>query len=156
MEFLGVGPLELALVLIVTLLVVGPNRFPEVAREAARWVKLARRYAAEVTADVREAVKELEAEAGDLRETAAEFRGDFEQQGQELRAVREMTDEITSSVRQTETELRIVRSEAAQAARLSPLPPAGGMAAPREAEPAEAEPAAETAEPADTSARSSG
>ena len=62
MELLGVGAGEALVVFVITLIVVGPQRFPEIARQAGRYYRMARRYAAHVTADVRGAMSELEAE----------------------------------------------------------------------------------------------
>lgn len=66
---------ELTLILIVALLVVGPERLPKLAREAGMWVGRIRRYAARVQADIR---RELEATefgdiARDLRGAGEEF-----------------------------------------------------------------------------------
>jgi len=49
-------------VFVITLIVVGPHRFPGIARQAGHYYRMARRYASEVTADVRGAISELEAE----------------------------------------------------------------------------------------------
>ena len=50
------------MVFVITLIVVGPHRFPEIARQGGRYYRMARRYASEVTSDVRGAIEELEAE----------------------------------------------------------------------------------------------
>ena len=44
MELFGVGIPEAGLILVIMLLVVGPNRFPQVAREAGKWYRIARAY----------------------------------------------------------------------------------------------------------------
>jgi sec-independent protein translocase protein TatB len=62
MELFGVGAGEALLVLLITLIVVGPNRFPQIAREGGKWYRIARQYADEVMADVRGAVEELQQE----------------------------------------------------------------------------------------------
>ena len=64
MELFGVGAGEALVVLLITLVVVGPNRFPQIAREGGKWYRIARRYADEVMADVRGAVEELQQEVG--------------------------------------------------------------------------------------------
>lgn len=88
MEFFGVGAGEALLVLLITLLVVGPNRFPQIAREGGKWYRTARRYADEVMRDVRGAVEELEQEVG--------------AQGEDLRSIRE----IGRDLNRTATEAR--------------------------------------------------
>lgn len=64
MELFGVGAGEALLVLVITLVVVGPNRFPQIAREGGKWYRIARAYADEVMNDVRGAVEELQQEVG--------------------------------------------------------------------------------------------
>ena len=48
MEFLGIGLPELLVILVLALIVVGPNRLPEVAANLARFVRAARRYGNQV------------------------------------------------------------------------------------------------------------
>lgn len=76
MEFLGVGLGEAGLILVITLIVVGPKRFPQIAREGGKWYRTARQYADEVMKDVRGAMDDLEREVTE--------------QGEELRGIREV------------------------------------------------------------------
>ena len=62
MELFGVGIPELGLVLLIALVIVGPQRFPEVARQIAHWVRTARQFTDAVMQDVRAAVDEIEQE----------------------------------------------------------------------------------------------
>ncbi|MEX2032304.1 MAG: twin-arginine translocase TatA/TatE family subunit [Dehalococcoidia bacterium] len=62
MNFFGVGPAEAGLVFVIGLLVVGPQRFPEIMRQAGRWYRVARAYSNEVMKDVRAAVDDIERE----------------------------------------------------------------------------------------------
>jgi sec-independent protein translocase protein TatB len=62
MELLGVGVMELGLIMLITLIVVGPQRFPEVARQLAHWIRNARAFTDSVMKDVRSAVDEIEQE----------------------------------------------------------------------------------------------
>lgn len=92
MTFFGVGASEALVVLVLILIVVGPQRFPEVARQAGRWFSIARRYTDEVMQDVRAAVDEIEqeinAEGSNLRSV-----GDL---SGELRAIRDDIDQVTA------------------------------------------------------------
>ena len=71
MSLFGVGAMEAGLVLVIALVLVGPERFPEIARQGGKWYRIARRFTAEVTKDLRVAVDEIEteikAEAEDLQ-----------------------------------------------------------------------------------------
>ena len=62
MDIFGVGIFEALLVLVVALIVVGPNKFPEIARSAGRWFTVARNYASEVRTDIESATAEIESE----------------------------------------------------------------------------------------------
>jgi Sec-independent protein translocase protein TatA len=84
MNFFGVGPAEAGLVFVIALIVVGPQRFPEIMRSAGRWYRMARAYSNEVMKDVRSAVddieREVKAEADDLKSVR-----DFADLGADLR-----------------------------------------------------------------------
>lgn len=135
MELLGVGAAEALVILVITLIVVGPSRFPEIARQGGRYYRMARRYAAEVTSDVRGAIEELEAEV--------------EQQSQELKAVHdEISSSISSSIEETRKELQSAGREAQEALTDGVAPvieePAasngsGPLLAPRELAPSESD-----------------
>lgn len=62
MELFGVGIFEFGLIALIALIIVGPQRFPEVARQAARWIRTARAFSDAVMKDVRAAVDEIEQE----------------------------------------------------------------------------------------------
>jgi sec-independent protein translocase protein TatB len=73
MNFLGVGPLEVALVAIVAVIVLGPERIPGVAVQLARAVRYMRGYATDATADIRKELEELTKEYDELRKELNEF-----------------------------------------------------------------------------------
>lgn len=93
MNFLGVGAAEAGLVFVIALIVVGPQRFPEMMRSAGRWYRIARAYSNEVMKDVRSAVSEIErevkAETEDLNvaQDLKDLQGD-------LRQARESADDV--------------------------------------------------------------
>jgi len=77
MSFLGVGPLEVALVAIVAVIVLGPERIPGVAVQLARAVRYMRGYATDATADIRKELQELSNEYDEVRKELNEFRSSF-------------------------------------------------------------------------------
>lgn len=95
MELFGVGIGEAALVLVLALIVLGPERFPQIAREAGRWYRTARRFAAEVTTDLQGAIQELEDEVN-------------EQSGGGLKSVRELGNEVRTGVRDASADVRAI------------------------------------------------
>ena len=98
--------MEAGLVLLVTLLVVGPNRFPEIAREGGKWYRTARRYANEVMKDVRGAMDELETE--------------IKTQTEDLKEIREIGRDLTTSSDSTLREIREIGTTTRESLEASP------------------------------------
>ena len=67
MEFFGIGLPELVVILVLTLIVVGPQRLPEVAAQIGRTIREFRHYSSGITKELLDAVQDLEREYQDLR-----------------------------------------------------------------------------------------
>ena len=92
-----IGGLELFLVLIIALLVIGPQRMPEVARQIGRFVAKTRRFIQSVK------------EESELRETVEELRRelDLREEAQTLRQVeQDLHHDLYGNLRQVEDDLR--------------------------------------------------
>jgi sec-independent protein translocase protein TatB len=74
MNFFGVGGFELALVAIIAVIVLGPERIPGAAVQLARAVKYMRGYANDATADIRRELQELTKEYDEVRKELNDFR----------------------------------------------------------------------------------
>jgi sec-independent protein translocase protein TatB len=68
MQMFGIGILELMVILVLSVLVIGPDRMPAFAADLARWIRQARVYANHLLKDFNEVVGDLEKEAGVTRE----------------------------------------------------------------------------------------
>ena len=134
MEFFGVGLPELVVILVLTLIVVGPQRLPEVAAQMARAIKEFRRYTSGMSKELLDAVQELEREFKDLRgeldSVSAEVRQKAEAFGRDLT---ETSNDIREKLRIEEPK---PQSAAAPA---QPALPAGDNGANAKAEVAAAE-----------------
>jgi Tat protein translocase TatB subunit len=75
MNLFGIGPLELGLVIIIAVIVIGPERFPEAAVQVARAIKFLRGYANDATSDLRKEFAELTKEYEGIRKELDEVRG---------------------------------------------------------------------------------
>jgi sec-independent protein translocase protein TatB len=87
------GIQELLLIMVIALLVVGPNRLPGLARKAGMWVGKARHYVAGVRHDIE---KEFQAE---------ELRDMMQKQEQEMQELRGLLDKTRG---ETESSLEMV------------------------------------------------
>ena len=88
MSFLGIGLPEIVVIVLVAVLVLGPERFPEVAVQVAKLIKMLRGYATNTTSQLRAELLELTREYEDVRKELQEFResvrGDVTAIGKEL------------------------------------------------------------------------
>jgi sec-independent protein translocase protein TatB len=112
MSFLGVGAGEALLIFIITLLLVGPHRFPEVMRQAGRWYRIGRGFTTEVMRDVRAAVdeiqEEVESETKDLNSVRdlADMRRELEEDfAQAKREADDLGSDLDSTARETSESL---------------------------------------------------
>jgi sec-independent protein translocase protein TatB len=94
MNFFGVGAFELALVAIVAVIVLGPERIPGVAVQLARAVKYMRGYANDATADIRRELQELTKEYDEVRKEFSDFRQSVSKD------VASVTSELSKAVEQ--------------------------------------------------------
>jgi sec-independent protein translocase protein TatB len=94
MQFFGIGLFELAMIMIVALIVVGPDRLPQTAREIGKVVRTLRRYAASVQREVREGFGELTAEVEATRGEFQELGESLKTSGLEIERELEQTGEV--------------------------------------------------------------
>lgn len=90
-----VGFWELILLGLVALVVLGPERLPEVARTAGQWVGRARRYASSLT-------QELESHSGvsDIREEINRTRDEISESGERIKSdTQDAVDDVEDAAR---------------------------------------------------------
>ena len=71
MEVFGIGPLEIALVVLIAFIVLGPERIPEVMRQLGKWTRQLREFTNNITRDYGSDIQQLTGEITALQE---EFR----------------------------------------------------------------------------------
>ena len=74
MNFLGVGAQEIILVALIAAVVVGPQRFPELAVQVAKALKFLRNYANSATSQMRGELDELTKEYAEVRKELRELK----------------------------------------------------------------------------------
>ena len=132
MSLFGVGAMEAGLVLVIALVLVGPQRFPEIARQGGKWYRVARRFTAEVTKDVRAAVDEIEheikVETADLQSVRelADLDAELKSAGADVQAVTESIAEAADepTTRDPAFPTAAPSTTAASASTEAPAPPA--------------------------------
>jgi len=89
MEFFGIGAPELMVILIIAIVMFGPDKIPTMAAQVGRTIRDFRRYTSELT-------KEFDAATGDLRQEfqniAGDLRGELEATQADLRSQLDLTD----------------------------------------------------------------
>jgi TatA/E family protein of Tat protein translocase len=66
MEFLGMGPLEIVIVLLVAIIAFGPGRLPQLARNLGKGIQAFKRATTDLTAEVTKEFDELDKEEEEL------------------------------------------------------------------------------------------
>lgn len=101
MNVFGVGPMEMLLVAVIAIVVVGPERFPQLAVQVAKAIKFLRGYATEATSDLRSEFQELTKEYEGLRKELDEVRGNVYKQ----------VDEVTGEVGKVQSQVKAAVKE---------------------------------------------
>lgn len=96
MGFFGIGFPELALIIAVAVVVLGPERIPAVAVQLAKAMRFLRGYATDATAQMRAELSELTKEYDEVRRELQEFRTSV---ARDLAAV---GDDVASVTRETD------------------------------------------------------
>ncbi len=131
MEFLGIGYQELLLVFVLLLVVVGPERLPQMAYQIGRAVRQMQMYARAVRDEFKDEIDYLD-------EQYRTIRGEVDQA---QRVVREEQAKLNSGLREVNATLEQATSELSLDDRVVPFAPAGASSAPAP------EPAAAATEP---------
>ncbi len=108
MQMFGVGLPELMVIMVLAIVVVGPDKLPEVAADLARWIKRARAYGPHLTRDFNDVVGELEKEVGASRDDWKEIASVIRREGTGLSGILNDTKtEVTSEVESARAEANL-------------------------------------------------
>jgi sec-independent protein translocase protein TatB len=138
MNFFGVGPAELIVILVVALVFVGPERLPKLAADIARTIREIRKYTGSLAAEFNEVIQEFEKDTEGEKSAWKEIET----------GITGATKSVTDAVHDVRTEVRGAQTDAAAtpASNGAQANAAAGSDAPKWAEipsaPPEAQPAA--------------
>jgi len=99
MSFLGIGLPEIVLVLIIAVIIVGPQRLPEVAVQIARALRYLRSYATDATSQMRTELNELTKEYDEVRKELRDFRQAV------LKDVSSVSEDIDRTLQESQTSI---------------------------------------------------
>src|SRR5512143_188119 len=77
MEVFGIGPLEIALIVLIAFIVLGPERIPEVMRQLGKWTRQLRETANNITRDYNTEIRELTGEITALQDEIRSIQRDL-------------------------------------------------------------------------------
>ena len=120
MEFLGIGYQELLLILVLLLVVVGPERLPQMAYQIGRAVRQMQLYARAVRDEFRDEIDYLD-------EQYRTMRGEIELA---QRTLREEQAKLNEGLAEVDATLRAAEAEAGSVLAAPPLPEAGAPGEP--------------------------
>jgi sec-independent protein translocase protein TatB len=103
LEFLGVGYQEILVILILLLVVVGPERLPQMAYQIGRAVRQMQRYARAVRDEFSDEMQYLEEQYNTVRGDIEEARGELEREQRQLdQDMRQLDTEVKAASREIE------------------------------------------------------
>jgi len=127
MEFFGIGAPELMVILVIAIVMFGPDKIPTMAAQVGKTIRDFRRYTSELT-------KEFDAATGDLRQEfqniAGDLRGELEATQADLRSQLDLTDvfkmddakaTIAASFGAASTPVAVLETAAADVGAVAPL-----------------------------------
>ena len=77
MEVFGIGPLEIALIVLIAFIVLGPDRIPGVMRQLGKWTRQLRETVNNITRDYNSEIRELTGEITALQEEIRSIQRDL-------------------------------------------------------------------------------
>jgi TatA/E family protein of Tat protein translocase len=66
MDFFGIGPLEIILILIVGLLIFGPQKLPQMARDISKTLRSFKKASMDITAEIEKELDDVKKEVKDI------------------------------------------------------------------------------------------
>ena len=85
MDFFGVGPVEIILILVIALIVFGPDKLPQIGRDLGRTFRSFKKVASDLSAEMTKELKELDDEKAKI-ETEVKQKIDGTVEASEIKA----------------------------------------------------------------------
>ena len=92
MNFFGMGPMEIMVILVVALVIFGPGKLPEIASQAGKTVRDFRRATRELTSEFQESIDDVQSTMGEMKATVTDLQRETEAIAQSIPASLDMSD----------------------------------------------------------------
>lgn len=76
MNLFGMGPMEIAVIMIVALVIFGPGKLPEIGGQVGRAVKDFRRATRDLTAEFQDSIDDVQSTIGEMKATVTDVRNE--------------------------------------------------------------------------------
>ena len=127
MDFLGLGPLEILVILVILIIVFGPMKLPEIAGQIGKTVREVRKATTDMTRQINQ---EIEASKRDIEAVKSDAKSAAAPIGDAVREVRKATTDMTRQMNQeieaSKREIQGIKSDLAAAASTKSEPAAQG------------------------------
>lgn len=110
MNFLGMGAMEIIVIMVIALIIFGPDKLPEMGAQAGKALRDLRNMTREMTGDFEESISDVRGAMDEMKSTVAEVQRDTRDLAT---SVTEITDSAAAEVR---AGVKTVNSETAQVA----------------------------------------
>jgi TatA/E family protein of Tat protein translocase len=155
MEILGIGPMELVLILIIAMLVFGPDKLPEIGAKLGQSMKAMRKATREFSREIEGARQAVQAPVQELTQPFKEIAQPVQEIGQDLKSMAPLAQAVTNpqeALRQAVTGQLTAAPETQDAAANPPAASADAGLALIEPGPGEASAGLDAGEPAGSTA----
>ena len=79
MNFMGMGPMEVLVIMVVALIIFGPGKLPEMAAQAGKMVRDFRNATSDLTAEFQDSIDDMQSTMGEMRATVTDVQRETQQ-----------------------------------------------------------------------------
>lgn len=98
MDFFGIGPLEIILILIIGLLIFGPGKLPQIGRDLGKAFRSFKKAATDISVEMSKELEEEKEALSSLKKASTDISAEISKELEEEKATKE------PNLRQTETQ----------------------------------------------------
>jgi sec-independent protein translocase protein TatB len=147
MNFLGMGPMEVAVILVVALIIFGPGKLPEIGAQAGKMLRDFKNATADLTSEFQDSIDDMQATMGEMRATVTDMQRETKELANLVPDSLNLNGNQTAPMTGASTAPPALSSGAPADAQVAVADPPAGAVATNGAQPVEDAPATATAAP---------